>query len=66
MPTHYGIYLIADFMQAFYKCQKAPNQLQIQMLHAMRYSAPLATISTFYESKNQACSENANRRATSP
>jgi len=66
MPTLYGIYPIADFMQAFYKCQKVHNQLQIHMLHAMWRSAPLATISTLYESENQATSKNGNQRATSP
>ncbi len=40
MVTLFAIYLIANFMQAFYKCEKSHNQLQIKALHAMQRSLP--------------------------
>lgn len=41
MTTLYEIYLIANFMQVFYKCRKYRNQLQIKVLHGMWLSVPV-------------------------
>ena len=35
MPTLYGIYLIANYMQGLYKYRKYLKQLQIKVLHTI-------------------------------
>jgi hypothetical protein len=40
MPTLYGIYLIANYMQGLCRSKNYHNQLQIKELHTTSHSSP--------------------------